>query len=85
MRFFFQDKSSAISYKVTLSLSSAVLKPRPIDCKFRILLLLGDANTILCSLFILIPVESSGKAMSKIFEINLWIKAFPTIELNVIN
>ena len=57
MVFFFHERSSAISYNVTLSLSSDILNPLPIDCKLRILLLLGDANTILCSLFMLIPVE----------------------------
>ena len=49
-------RSSAISNKVALALSSPILNPRPIDCKLRILDFDGEANMILWRLRILIPV-----------------------------
>ena len=49
--------SSAISYKVAMSLPSPLRKTLPIDCKFLTRDLLGEAKIILCNRLMLIPVE----------------------------
>ena len=49
--------SSAMSYRVALTFLSPFRRTLPIDCKFRILDLDGDAKIILCKFLMLMPVE----------------------------